>query len=48
MESIYGEQREQLKAVMNRLQDDISEVRKQIEAQTGIDPVEHCLARIKS
>ena len=48
MESIYGNKRQQLEEVMNRLLEDISRVRKQIEEETGIDPVEHCLARIKS
>lgn len=48
MESIYGTQKEQLEAVMKRLQEAIARVRKQIEEETGIDPVEHCLARIKS
>lgn len=48
MESIYGNQKSELEAVMNDLLAEIQKVRKQIEEKNGSDPVEHCLARIKS
>ena len=47
MESIYGNQKSELEAVMNDLLAEIAKVRKQIEEKNGSDPVEHCLARIK-
>ena len=48
MESIYGEHYGAMEAVMNRLLDIIDTVRRNLEVRTGMDPVEHINARIKS
>ncbi|MDD2356026.1 MAG: GTP pyrophosphokinase family protein [Lachnospiraceae bacterium] len=47
-ESIYGKQLPELEKVKTHLMDEIDSVRNRMQAETGIDPVEHCLARIKS
>jgi putative GTP pyrophosphokinase len=47
-ESIYGDKKEDLLAVRDKLMNAIQKLREQITEQTGSDPVEHCLARIKS
>ena len=47
MESIYGDNRPRMEQVMNRILDDIAVIRKQLEQDSGMDPVEHCLGRIK-
>ena len=46
-ESIYGDRREELEEAMDFLVDEIGKVRRKIEEKTGMDPVEHCLCRIK-
>lgn len=46
--SIYGEHLPELEIVKTHLLDEIDSVRNRMQAETGIDPVEHCLARIKS
>lgn len=46
-ESIYGSRRPQLEAVMNRLLDRIETLRADMK-KDDMDPIEHCLARIKS
>lgn len=48
MESIYGDHLPELEAVKNRLLAEIDTLRKTVKDQYGMDPVEHCLARIKS
>ena len=46
--SIYGEHYEELENVMNYLMENISKIRKGLYEKHGIDPIEHCLSRIKS
>lgn len=48
MESIYGDHLPELEAVKNRLLAEIDALRKTVKDKYGMDPVEHCLARIKS
>ena len=45
---IYGSHLPAMQAVMQRLLEQIGELRRQIAQGTGFDPVEHCLSRIKS
>lgn len=47
-ESIYGSYLPELEMVMRELQESINKLREEIREETGMDPVEHCLARIKS
>lgn len=47
-DSIYGDQLPAMKAVMQEILDAIDELRDEMESRYGADPVEHCLARIKS
>nr|WP_027870214.1 GTP pyrophosphokinase [[Eubacterium] cellulosolvens] len=47
-ESIYGSYLPELEMVMRELQESIEKLRAEIREETGMDPVEHCLARIKS
>lgn len=47
-ESIYGDHLPELEAVKNRLLAEIDALRKTVKDKYGMDPVEHCLARIKS
>ena len=46
--SIYGEHRPELEKLLNSILLQVSEIREEMKAQLGIDPVEHCLGRIKS
>ena len=46
-ESIYGENREQLEVLQRELFESIESLRRRIVDERGLDPVEHCLARIK-
>lgn len=46
--SIYGENLPQLEALERELVDAVEKLRARITAETGFDPVEHCLSRIKS
>ena len=46
-ESIYGENRAQLETLQRELVDSIEDLRQRIAEETGLDPVEHCLSRIK-
>lgn len=46
--SIYGEHYEELEAVRNCLVKSINEIREKLHKENGIDPIEHCLSRIKS
>ena len=48
MESIYADRLPALKAVLDRLLDRVEQVRRELRSMTGMDPVEHCLGRIKS
>ncbi len=48
MESIYGDKKPELEAVMNMLLDEIGVIRRDMEKELGMDPVEHLLGRIKS
>ena len=47
-ESIYGEYLPQLKAALDYILDGINDIRKKIKEEKTTDPIEHCLARIKS
>ena len=46
-ESIYGSNKPLLEEVASEVMDEIQTVRERLRADTGIDPVEHCLYRIK-
>lgn len=46
--SIYGDQLPVLERDMKKLEDEIDQIRKDMKAELGMDPVEHCLARIKT
>ena len=45
--SIYGEHKPELEKLLNSILLQVSEIREEMKAQLGIDPVEHCLGRIK-
>ena len=47
-ESIYGAHRPALEQVMDGLMRHIGEIRSEMEKKLSMDPVEHCLCRIKS
>lgn len=47
LESIYGDAVPGLEATMTYLVDEINLLREDIKNETGIDPVEHCLYRLK-
>ncbi len=46
-ESIYGDHLPELEETKEYLLCEIEKIRKQMEAESQMDPVEHCLARIK-
>ena len=46
-ESIYGKNREQLEALCAEVVGSIEELRQHITDKRGMDPVEHCLSRVK-
>lgn len=48
MESIYADQLPRMQEVMNYLLEEIGKLRKDMTARYGTDPIEHCLARIKT
>ena len=48
MESIYGAHLAEMQLVMDEIRLNIEDLRATISAKTGMDPIEHCLARIKS
>ena len=48
MESIYGDKLPKMQKVLDKLQEHIGKLRNKILETTGMDPVEHCLGRIKS
>ena len=47
-ESIYGSHKGAMANVMNIILSSIEELRERMTKEFGSDPVEHCLARIKS
>ncbi len=47
-DTIYGDHLNDLIAIKDRLLGDVDRVRKELRSSTGMDPVEHCLGRIKS
>ena len=47
MTSIYGDREEKLRSVMNELLAKIEAIRKELMEQSGLDPIEHLLGRIK-
>lgn len=47
-ESIYGAHRPTLEKVMDGIMKHIGEIRAEMEQKLSMDPVEHCLCRIKS
>ncbi|MGN0709723.1 MAG: GTP pyrophosphokinase family protein [Anaerovoracaceae bacterium] len=48
MDSIYGDKRPEMEAVMQLISGEIDGLRKELTEKYGSDPVEHCLSRIKS
>lgn len=46
--SIYGSHRSELVRDMHRLENEIEKIREDLKQTLGMDPVEHCLARIKT
>ena len=48
MESIYGDHMPQLLETRDYVLSRIDEIRRDLIKETGIDPAEHCLSRIKS
>ncbi len=46
--SIYGDRRQHLEDVMSELLSRIREITDEMKMRLGMDPVEHCLCRIKS
>lgn len=48
MESIYGSHLPDMRRVMEEMQRRIESLRRRMATETGMDPVEHCLSRIKS
>ena len=46
--SIYGAHLPELEAVRQHLLGEVETIRRDMERETGFDPVEHCLSRIKS
>ncbi len=46
--SIYGNHLEEMKEVQARIQERLDSLRKKITEEEGLDPIEHCLSRIKS
>ncbi|MEE3420955.1 MAG: GTP pyrophosphokinase family protein [Lachnospiraceae bacterium] len=46
--SIYGDHLPEMQALLDQIMEGLGGLRKQMTEQYGSDPVEHCLARIKS
>ena len=46
--SIYGPYLPELEQVRTRLMDEIEHIRTDLSDRLGMDPVEHCLSRIKT
>ena len=47
-ESIYGDHLPQMEMVITLITERIDAIRQKLRGQIGMDPVEHCLSRIKS
>lgn len=47
-QSIYGDHLPEMEEVMQEVLDRVTEIRTQIKERIEMDPVEHCLARIKT
>ena len=47
-ESIYGEHLPKLEALEQEMTQRLDQIRKELQKEIGMDPVEHCLSRIKS
>lgn len=48
IDTIYGEHLPELEATLSLLQAQVERIRSDMKASSGQDPVDHCLARIKS
>lgn len=48
MESIYGEHLKDLIEVQQEMSVHVEQIRKDMREEIGMDPVEHCLSRVKS
>lgn len=48
IDSIYGTHRSEMEQVLTDLSERIGRIREDMRASIGMDPVEHCLGRIKS
>ncbi|MBR1740593.1 MAG: GTP pyrophosphokinase family protein [Lachnospiraceae bacterium] len=48
MGSIYGEYLPEIEQIQNRLMEQMEKIREEMREKIGMDPVEHCLSRIKS
>ena len=46
--SIYGEYLPEMRQIMEDMEERIARLRERMTSETGMDPVEHCLSRIKS
>ena len=46
--SIYGENLQEMEALRSEVEESLSQLRARIAESTGLDPVEHCLSRIKT
>lgn len=46
--SIYGDHYPRMEAALQELLSRVEDIRQKLKQQTGMDPVEHCLGRIKS
>lgn len=47
VDSIYGDKRPEMERAMKEMMDRIAQVRKELTGKYGMDPIEHCLSRIK-
>ena len=48
MESIYGKYLAEIEQIQKRFMVQVEKFREEMKEKTGMDPVEHCLSRIKS
>ena len=48
MESIYGEHLAEMERIRQEIQTCIDELREKLKKESGLEPVEHCLSRIKT
>lgn len=47
-QSIYGKYLPEIEQIQERFMEQVQEFREEVKEKTGMDPVEHCLSRIKS